>query len=202
MTKYFRAARHWFWVTPVILGIAFIGGGLYMISEGREAKDEVRDALVAENITTSQDASIPGVLVDDADTAESQAEVIRMHALESADGDTYATVERYIAKDGVSTTNDRELALLDPEGNPVANPVRNTIFQSVALRTSLNLAVMGFKVSDLVIGLGFFMVAMGAITALFLAPAVYWAAEVAKEHEKAAEQAKKTTPGTATQQPA
>jgi len=199
MTKYFRAARHWFWITPVLLGIAFIGGGLYMVSEGRATKDEVRDALVSENITTSQDASIPGVLVDDADTAKSQAAVINKHALEAADGETYATVGRYIAADGVSTTSDSELALLDPEGKPVANPVRNTIFQGVALRTSLNLAVMGFKVSDLVIGLGFFMVAMGAITALFLAPAVYWAAEVAKEHEKAAEANRKTAPGTATQ---
>lgn len=199
MKKFFRAARHWFWVTPVILGIAFIGGGIYMISEGQAAKDEVRDALVAENITTSADASIPGVLVDDADTAKAQAEVIKQHALEAAEGDTYATVDRYIAADGVSTTSDREAALLDPDGNPVANPVRNTIFQSVALRTSLNLAVMGFSVSDLVIGMGFFLVAMGALTALFLAPAVYWAAEVAKEHEKAAEGAKKVAPGATTQ---
>jgi hypothetical protein len=199
MAKFFRMARHWFWITPVILGIAFIGGGAYMVSEGQAAKDEVRDALVRENITTSQDAAIPGVLVDDAATAEAQADVIEMHALETAEGNTYATVDRYVAADGASTTSDRELALLDPEGNPVANPVRNTLFQGAALRTSLNLAVMGFRVSDLVIGLGFFMIAMGAITALFLAPAVYWAAEVAKEHEKAADTASKAAPGATAQ---
>jgi hypothetical protein len=200
MTKYFRAARHWFWITPVLLGIAFIAGGLFMMSEGRAAKDEVRDALVRENITTSADAAIPGVLVNSADTAKAQADVIEKHALESAEGDTYSTVGRYIAADGVSVTSDSKLALLDPEGKPVANPVRNTIFQSVALRTSLNLAVMGFRVSDLVIGLGVFMIVMGAVTVLFLAPAVYWASVVAKEHEKnEAANRRTTTPGTAAQ---
>ena len=199
MTKFFKAARHWFWITPVLLGIAFIGGGIYMISEGQTAKDEVRDALVRENITTSSDAAIPGVLVDNAETAEAQADVIEIHAREAAEGETYATVDRYIAEDGVSTTSNQDEALLDPDGNPVANPVRQTLFQGAALRTSLNLAVMGFRISDLVIGLGVFMIAMGAITALFLAPAVYWAAEVAKEHEKAAEANRKTTPGATTQ---
>jgi len=36
-------------------------------------------------------------------------------------------------------------------------------------------------VSDLVIGMGFFMVAVGATFILFLAPAVYYAAEVANK---------------------
>jgi hypothetical protein len=40
---------------------------------------------------------------------------------------------------------------------------------------------MGFKVSDLVIGMGFFMVAVGATFVLFLAPAVYYAAELANK---------------------
>jgi len=40
---------------------------------------------------------------------------------------------------------------------------------------------MGFKVSDLVIGMGFFMVAVGGTFVLFLAPAVYYAAELANQ---------------------
>lgn len=43
------------------------------------------------------------------------------------------------------------------------------------------MAVMGFKVSDLVIGMGFFMVAVGGTFVLFLAPAVYYAAELANQ---------------------
>jgi hypothetical protein len=117
----------------------------------------------------------------EAATAKAQAQAIEAHTLETTGGETYATVDRYIAADGVATTSNREEALIGPDGNPVANPARNTAFQSAALRTSLNLAVMGFKVSDLVIGMGFFMVAIGGTFVLFLAPAVYHAAELANQ---------------------
>jgi hypothetical protein len=179
--KVFSLARYWFWLAPIVLGVAFIAGGLYMVSEGRTAKDEVRDAIVRENITTSEDASIPNVQVNSAATAKAQAEAIEAHTLKTTGGETYATVDRYIAADGVGTTSNKEEALLGPDGNPVANPARNTAFQGAALRTSLNLAVMGFKVSDLVIGMGFLMVAIGGTFVLFLAPAVYYAAELANE---------------------
>jgi Flp pilus assembly protein TadG len=178
--KVFNLARHWFWLAPVVLGIAFMAGGLYMVSQGRDAKDEVRDAIIRENITTSEDASIPNVQVNSAATAKAQAQAIEAHTLETTEGETYATIDRYLAPDG-GTTNDREAALKGADGNPIANPARNTAFQSAALRTSLNLAVMGFKVSDLVIGMGFFMVAVGATFVLFLAPAVYYAAELANK---------------------
>jgi hypothetical protein len=181
--KLFNVARHWFWLAPVVLGIGFIVGGLYMVSEGNEAKDEVRDAIVRENITTSEDASIPNVQVDNASTAKAQAQAIEQHTLETTGGETYATIDRYLAPDG-GTTNDREAALKGADGNPIPNPVRNTAFQSAALRTSLNLAVMGFKISDLVIGMGFFMVAVGGTFVLFLAPAVYYAVEVANRRTR------------------
>jgi hypothetical protein len=178
--KLVNIARHWFWLAPVVLGIAFIAGGLYMVSEGRDAKDEVRDAIVRENITTSEDASIPNVQVTNAATAKAQAEAIEAHTLKTTGGETYATVDRYVAADGVGTTSDKAQALI-VDGNPVPNPARNTAFQGAALRTSLNLAVMGFRVSDLVIGMGFFMVAIGGTFVLFLAPAVYYAAELANK---------------------
>ena len=181
--KVFNIARHWFWVAPLVLGVAFIAGGLYMVSEGREAKDEVRDAIVRENIVTSEDSAIPNVQVTNAATAKAEAEIIEAHVLKATGGDTYATVDRYLAADGVGTTSDKEQALI-VDGNPVPNPARNTAFQGAALRTSLNLAVMGFKVSDLVIGMGFFMVAIGGTFVLFLAPAVYYAADLANQRTR------------------
>jgi hypothetical protein len=42
---------------------------------------------------------------------------------------------------------------------------------------------MGFKISDLVTGLGAFMIVMGVTLVLFLTPAVYWSAVVANERE-------------------
>jgi hypothetical protein len=181
--KIFNLARHWFWLVPIVLGVAFIAGGLYMVSEGNSAKDEVRDAIVSENIITSEDASIPNVQVNSAATAKAQSEVIKKHTLETTGGETFATIDRYLAPDG-GTTSDRDAALKGADGNPIPNPVRNTAFQSAALRTSLNLAVMGFKISDLVIGMGFFMVAVGATFIPFLAPAVYYAAEVANKRSR------------------
>jgi hypothetical protein len=143
----FKSARHWFWLAPIALGIVFAAGGVYMISEGRSAKDEVRQALARENITTSEDARIPNVPVDDAETAEAEADVIEQHVLETTGGKRYA-----------------ELARDDPN--------RPVVLNSVTLRSALNLAVMGFKVSDLVVGMGAFMIVMGVTNALFLAPAV------------------------------
>src|SRR6266540_176549 len=183
LTDIRSAARHWFWVAPLVLGVAFIAGGLYMVSEGRSAKDEVRDAIVRENIVTSEDAAIPNVPVTNAATAKAEAEIIQAHVLKATGGDTYATVDRYLAADGVGTTSDKEQALI-VDGNPVPNPARNTAFQGAALRTSLNLAVMGFKVSDLVIGMGFFMVVVGGTFIVFLAPAVYYAAELANQRSR------------------
>jgi len=159
-------ARHWFWLAPVAFGFVFIAGGVYMMIQGRDAHDEVRDAVIAENIVTPEDASIPNVRVDDADSAKAQADVIEKHYLELTGGKTYADLDR-------------------------EDPNRETAFRAATLRTSLNLAVMGFKVSDLVVGLGAFLIVMGVTNILFLAPAVYWAAEVANEREASAAKAEK-----------
>jgi hypothetical protein len=136
----------------------FVGGGAYMICEGRSAHDEIKDTLAREDVTTSPDASIPNVKVDSAATAKSEAEAIVGHVNKITGGKTYAQ----LAKD---------------------DPNRPTVLNSITLRTSLNMAVMGFNVSDLVVGLGVFMIVIGATHILFLAPSVYWAAEVANERD-------------------
>ena len=182
--KRFHMARHWFWLAPVVFGLVFIAGGVYMMQQGRDARNEVKDAIVSENIITSEDASIPNVLVDDADTAKAQSSAIKEHTLKITGGETYATLDRYVSADGKGTTSNGAEALI-VQGNPVPNPARNTAFQAAALRTSLNVAVMGFKVSDLVVGLGAFLVVMGIMNILFLAPTVYYAAEIANERDDA-----------------
>ena len=80
--------------------------------------------LRAENIITSKEASIPGVLVEDSATARAQAEVIKQHTL--------GTWGPY-----------SEL--------PREDPRRAQFIDGVTLRTSLNMAVMGFGITDLVI---------------------------------------------------
>ena len=53
----------------MVLGVAFVAAGGYAMYRGFDANDQVHDELVAQNITTPEDASIPNALVDDKDTA-------------------------------------------------------------------------------------------------------------------------------------
>jgi len=200
--RFTKIARHWIWVAPLALGVIFVAAGIYTYLEGRDAKNTVHDQIVAEQITTASDSSIPGVLVDDADTAQAQADVIQKHTLTTTGGKTYSQLDRYVAADGKGTTNDAKAALIGSDGNPVANPVRNTVFQGDALRTALNEAVIGFKLSDLVMGIGAFMLVIGGTFIVFIAPAVYYSAEVANHYEELIKREKKEAPAKGTAMPA
>ncbi len=164
-----KVIRHWIWIAPLILGVVFVAGGIYMMTEGQSAKNEVRDAIVAENIITAEDASIPSVQVNSAATAKAQADVIEKHYLDITGGKTYSELDR-------------------------DDPARETAFRAANLRTSLNLAVMGFKVSDLVIGMGAFMVVIGAAFVLFMTPAIYYSAEVANHYNELIKKEKREGP--------
>ncbi len=164
-----KVVRHWIWVAPLILGVVFVASGVYMMTEGQNAKNEVRDAIVAENIITAEDASIPNVQVNSAATAKAQADVIEEHTLGITGGLTYAELDR-------------------------DDPLRETAFTAANLRTSLNLAVMGFKVSNLVIGMGAFMVVIGATFVIFMAPAVYYSAAVANHYNELIKKEEKERP--------
>jgi hypothetical protein len=235
IARSFKLARHWFWIAPVFVGLAFIAGGVYMFSEGRSAHDDVTETVSQENITVSGDSEeFAGEVIDSADKAQAQADVILGHTLAGSGGYLYAEQGRFLQPEGnymltngtymdasgtgtttdVSQaltdedgnpinyttdeslaalnrsdqpvrawTNNRDLAALDAEGNPISNPLRDTALTSAQLRTSLGVAVMGFKVADLVTGLGAFLVVVGIVNILFLAPVTYYAAEIANERE-------------------
>src|SRR3990172_5318593 len=144
--------RRFLWLGAVALGFAFIIAGAYMVSQGLSAKDQVHDTLVAERITTSEDASITKAPVDDTATAQAQSDVIKTHVMETTEGKTYSEMDR-------------------------EDPLRATYLNSVSLRTALNLAVMGFRLSDLVIGMGAFIIVVGATNLLLTAPLLYWLRE-------------------------
>ena len=142
--------RRYMWIIPVLIGLVFVGSGVYTISEGLAAKDEVRGALVAEQITTSEDASIPSVLVDSVATARAQEALITEHTLGSLG--PYSSMER-------------------------DNPDRDTYVTGVTLRTALNQAVIGFRVSDLVIGIGAMILVVGLTNIVLMAPVLFWTRE-------------------------
>jgi hypothetical protein len=147
-------------IALMLLGLVFLVAGGYTASRGFDARDQVRSELLAQNIVTTPDASIPNARVDDAATAKAMADVIDVHAREATGGRTYSEMGRFLATDG-SDTNDEALAVKGADGKPVANPLRNTAFQASSLRTSLYSSVMAFNVADLVIGLGVMIAALG-----------------------------------------
>jgi len=149
-------------IALVVLGVVFLGAGVYTVGRGFDAKDQVRAELLAQNITTPEDASIPGVKVDSIATAKSMAEIIDHHALDSTQGLTYAEMGRFMTADGnPAGTSNPEEAVKDDKGNPIANPLRNVAFQAATLRTSLYSSVMAFEVANLVTGLGALIVVLG-----------------------------------------
>jgi len=249
--KLARLARHWVWLMPAFVGVAFVAGGAYMVLEGRNAHDDVRDSIIREEITVSDDAAeFAGEKVDSAAKAEAEADVILGHTLAATGGYLYAQMGQFLlpegtymlpegtyattdggttqdvnvaAKDDNGTpiatttdaalaaknssdqpvrawTSDRELAAKDANGNPLPNTARNTAQTSAFLRTSLGVAVMGFKVSDLVVAMGAFLAVIGVMSLIIMAPATYWATVVADEHGKTGVKESPTRSGQATSQ--
>lgn len=148
----FTLRRHGPWASAAFLGLTLLAAGIFALVEGLDTRAEVRDQLVDEQIVTSQDARIPGVLVTDAETARAQADVIKAHTL--------GTWGPY-----------SELARDDPQ--------RVAFIDGVALRTALNLAVVGFGITDLVVGMAIILIIAGAATVVLAAPALYLLAGMA-----------------------
>lgn len=141
------------WIAVVGVGIAFFAAGLFMVNEGMDAKTLVRDRLVAEQIITGEDAAVPNALVQDVATAEAQEALITEHTLGTLGA--YSTLERGSAE-------------------------RDTYLTGVTLRTALNLAVMGFKIADLVVGVGVFIAVVGLANIFLVAPLAYLVGHEAK----------------------
>ena len=149
-------------IALMVLGFVFVVAGIYTATRGFDAKDQVREELLAQNITTPEDASIPNAKVRNVSTAESMADIIDVHARETTGGLTYSELGRFMAANGdPAGTSDETQALIGDDGKPVANPVRNVAFQAASLRTSLYTSIMAFNVADLVVGLGAMIIVLG-----------------------------------------
>ena len=140
------ARRHLPWLSSAAVGVLLAALGAFFIVEGIDTRNEIRDNLRDEQVKTSADARIPGVLVDDADTARAQADVIKQHTL--------GTWGPYSAL-------------------PRDDPRRAQFIDGVALRTALNMAVMGFGLTDLVVGAGVIVLIAGLATVGLASPALY-----------------------------
>lgn len=101
---------------------------------------------------------------------------MRIHALESSGGKTYAEMGRFIATADPTNpigTNDEAAGVKDPNGKPVANGPRNTWVTETALATALNVSYVAEQLGLFTIvvgialilsGIGFTILALGFLT--------------------------------------
>ncbi len=141
-----------FWAVLVIvagLGFMCLGFGGIIYTYGNAAREQ---------ITTPDDASIPGVPVRGPLTLKAQADIIREHTLTSTGGLTYAQMPGRIPQ-----LDAKGNPVLDADGKPVevSNPARTIWITATTLNTALNLGIMAYGISVLVMALGAMFVLFG-----------------------------------------
>jgi hypothetical protein len=143
------ARRHLPWLASLLLGLILMAAGGFLIIQGIDVRNQIRDELRAEQITTSNDARFPGVPVTDEETAKAQADVIKKHTL-----GTWGPYSQL----------------------PREDPRRAQFIDGVTLRTALNMAVMGFGITQLIIGTGAIVLVAGLATVALATPGLYFLA--------------------------
>jgi len=125
------------------IGVLAMIGGAAMIITGAVVWGTVSTQLANEDITVSEDASMmAGAPVVGPISAFAQADIISHHALEMADGKTYAELEQ-------------------------DDPIRATVMNASFLRASLFTSVVSFGVAAFAIGAGLLIGLVGwALTAI------------------------------------
>jgi hypothetical protein len=122
---------------PRIVAIIMIVAGGVLIVAGSVTYYIVHRELADEKITVSDDATnFAGNAVEGPFTAYSEATVIKKHASEIADGQTYAELDQ-------------------------DDPRRESVMTASFLRASLFTSVVAFGVAALVVGLGILFVLAG-----------------------------------------
>ena len=150
----------------MVIGIAFALAGLLTAGAGFYINSFVTEQLTAQNITTPDDATIPGVQVNSIATALSMADIIQHHAAARSNDLTYAEMGRFAVESGdPAGTSNAELALKDANGNPVPNSARDTQLTAAGLVTSLSLSAMAIGVSYGAIALGIGFALLGIVVA-------------------------------------
>ena len=122
----------------MLLGLGMVALGVIFISMGYDARTDIREALLKEKVITGGDSAIPGVLVEDVETAKAQQDYIEDH-----------TFGRFGPYSGMERDD----------------PNRDVYIKGLTLRNALNLAVVGFGVTDLAIGVGWITVVLGLMIA-------------------------------------
>lgn len=150
----------------IVAGVIFALAGLITMGTGIYANSFIGQQLAEQNITTTDDASIPNAPVDSIATALSMADIIQEHADNRTNGLSYAEMGRFAVESGdPAGTSNPEAALKDENGNPVANRARDTQLTASGLVTALSLSAMAMGVSYGAIVLGLAFTILGVVVA-------------------------------------
>ncbi len=144
----------------IFSSILAISVGIIMVIGGAWAVMFTYENVSREKIVTTEDASIPNTPVNDPLTLKSQADVIRKHTLKTTDGKTYAEMPQQVAKVDASGS-----AVLDKSGKPVMvpNAARNIWITATTLTTALNLGIVTYLFSGLIILFGLVSIWTGVV---------------------------------------
>lgn len=139
--------------------------GIILLGSGAAGALFTYSNVARENIVTTGDSAIPNTPVRGIFTLKAQSDIIRTHTLNNTEGKTFAEMPRSIPQ------LDSEMnPVVDQDGKPVMTPntARNAWFNATTLTTSLNLAILAYAFSGLVILLGLIMIWMGLIMKHFI----------------------------------
>ena len=169
-------------------GIVLIAFGIGSLVLGLNARSTVRDELKREFIVGSEDmspaetekavaeAGLTNVAIPSCDVAEKPietgtdarcfAQYMRIHALESSGGNTYAQMGRFVSAEDPSDpkgTSDEAAAAKDEDGKPISNGARNTWVTETALSTALNTSYMAEQIGlfSVVVGIALLLSGIG-----------------------------------------
>jgi hypothetical protein len=172
----------------VAAGVVLIAFGIGSLVLGLNARSTVRDELGREFIVGSEDmnptdiekavqeAGLSDVPIPSCDVAEKEiktgadarcfAQYMRIHALESSGGNTYAQMGRFVSADDPSDpkgTSDEAAAAKDEDGKPISNAARNTWVTETALSTALNTSYMAEQIGlfSVVVGIALLLSGIG-----------------------------------------
>jgi hypothetical protein len=110
--------------------------------------------------------------IDTGSEARCFAQYMRIHALESTGGLTYAEMGRYqsaATPDDPAGTSDEAAAAKDESGQPISNGPRNLWVTETALATALNVSYMAQQISifGIVVGVALLLTGIGLVILAF-----------------------------------
>ena len=174
----------------IAAGVLMIAFGIGSLVLGLNARSTVREELTREFIVGSPDmnpaetekaveeAGLSNVPIPSCDVAEKEiktgadarcfAQYMRVHALESSGGNTYAQMGRFVSEadpNDPKGTSDEEAAAKDENGEPISNSARNTWVTATALSTALNTSYMAEQIGlfSVVVGVALLLSGIGFI---------------------------------------